>query len=341
MNLKKILSNRFIEKYAYMEIVHEWEDDFSEQLNIPIVSSGFVRPNYEKLIYNRVSSQLLNNFFLVGLLQKINQLFNSKNKSLYFDLYPVSTFLNSNSVRVNNIPIIIDFWKYENTDNFYNAYKNCKIVFITSLEVLNYLKRIGIKLDMYHLPVSLSDRYRSIPQFKRKKSIDIVLAGRRDKKLTAYLTLFCEKYKDVEYVFQVQRDGNIYYESNKRGIIGVVNSREEYLNLIGSGLISFYSTPGIDDGAIRTGGFNPVTPRYLELLAAKCFLLGRYPENEETDFFELQKVCPNIDNYEQFESILLSYLNKKNSIHDFDIYDSILNKHYTSNRITELLRVVN
>lgn len=70
MNLKKILSNRFIEKYAYMEIVHEWEDDFSEQLNIPIVSSGFVRPNYEKLIYNRVSSQLLNNFFLVGLLQK-------------------------------------------------------------------------------------------------------------------------------------------------------------------------------------------------------------------------------------------------------------------------------
>lgn len=35
---------------------------------------------------------------------------------MYFDLYPVSTFLNSNSVRVNNIPIIIDFWKYENTD---------------------------------------------------------------------------------------------------------------------------------------------------------------------------------------------------------------------------------
>ncbi len=48
-----------------------------------------------------------------------------------------------------------------------------------------------------------------------------------------------------------------------------------YINLLRASKISFYSTPGIDGGEKRTGGFNPVTPRYLELLSAQCQLLGK------------------------------------------------------------------
>jgi hypothetical protein len=107
------------------------------------------------------------------------------------------------------------------------------------------------------------------------------------------------------------------------------------MNLLRSSKISFYSTPGIDGGEIRTGGFNPVTPRYLELLSAQCLLLGKYPANEETNFYELEKVCPNIISYNHFELTLLKYLNQTDIA--FEEYNVILEKHYTSCR-SQLLK---
>lgn len=98
--------------------------------------------------------------------------------------------------------------------------------------------------------------------------------------------------------------------------------------------VSFYSTPGLDGGEKRTGGFNPVTPRFLELLSAQCRLLGRYPKNEKTDFYELPKVCPNVGSYDEFEATLLGYLNDTDT--SFAAHREVLDKHYTSRRAQEL-----
>ncbi|OON67485.1 hypothetical protein B0919_17790 [Hymenobacter sp. CRA2] len=133
-------------------------------------------------------------------------------------------------------------------------------------------------------------------------------------------------------------NGEFYYESNKNGIIGKFQSREKYLELLRASRISFYSTPGIDGGEVRTGGFNPVTPRYLELLSAQCRLIGKYPDNEETEFYELKKVCPSVGSYEEFEQVMLRYLNDDKP--SFDTHRAILDKHYTSCRATLLKEIL-
>jgi ribosome-binding protein aMBF1 (putative translation factor) len=64
--------------------------------------------------------------------------------------------------------------------------------------------------------------------------------------------------------------------------------------------------------------------------------MGRYPDTDETRFFEISKVCPNIDTYDNFEKVLDVYLNNKMEKHDFSEYEKILNQHYTSKRILKL-----
>lgn len=318
--------------------MYEWEDDISEISGISIEGFDTRRAFYERLLLNKFTLKIISRTVLTKIVQSIDRLKKRKFKALNFIIYPSTSFFGTVSTRVNVIPVIIDFWKMENLHQFYENYKNCEVIFISSLEVLEHLKRHKVSLNLHHLPLSLSDRFRYAAG--GEKTYDIVLAGRRNEVLSAYLHEFCIKHRDVEYLYQEQENGIIYYQSNKRGRLGSYQSREEYLGLINSAFISFYSTPGIDGGEERTGGFNPVTPRFLELLSAKCLLLGRYPDNEETNFFEVATVCPNINNYQEFEATLVKYFALRNSLIDFSHYKMILDKHYTSKRYQEILDVI-
>jgi hypothetical protein len=343
MKLADILSSRYFEKNPNHHLIYEWEEDFSSALSLPIVNA---KPLYRKAIYNRGTKELINNFG-ESALHKVNNIINlstlAKRQlgySFVFDLDVVTVPDFSTTSRA--IPLMIDFWKTVDLANFYKTYRNCKLILISSLEAFNYLKANNCPLPIEHLGLSLSDRYRLAEDTRYEKQYDILLAGRlnirTNQVLRDYLEEFIHKYPDTEYLCQQEINGEYYYVSNKRGTIGKFHTRQDYINLLRASKISFYSTPGLDGGEKRTGGFNPVTPRYLELLSAQCLLLGKYPKNEETDFYELPKVCPNISSYEEFETTLLGYLQQKNS--SFATHREILDKHYTSRRAQQLVEIL-
>ncbi len=338
MKISKILSCRSFETWVSYDLVFEWEDDFSCELQVPVINIPLVVEEsraqywYRKVFHNRYSHKLTNNLLSYSLKSFHRKLFPRKEFNLVFEL-GVNTDPSA-IISQESVPMIIDFWKHTDLDTFYNVYKNCKLVLISSLEVINYLKYNQCPLNIQHLPLSLPDRYAINALTTYEKRYDILFAGRPNTVLLNYMQEFAEKFPEIEYLRQENIGDELYYVSNKRGIVGKFHSRKEYIELLRASRISFYSTPGIDGGEKRTGGFNPVTPRFLELLSAQCLLLGRYSENEETAFYELDKVCPHIETYIQFENALLAYL--MHPLVPLPKYTSILQKHYTSCRVKQL-----
>ena len=343
MRITAILSTRSYLNAPLYHLIYEWEDDLAERLAIPILDS---LPLFRKLLINRFSRKLLTGAggnildSANNLIETANVFRPSNGYYLAFEL-GVNTMPNF-STSSKAIPALIDLWKQTDLAAFERIYQRCPLVLISSLEAVEYLKSKDCQLNIAHFPLSLSDRYKAAPGVLYKKEYDILLAGRLDIRtsqiLRDYLQIFVEKYPDVEFLYQQEVDGEFYYSSSKRGVIGKFQSREDYIKLLRASKISFYSTPGMDGGDKRTGGFNPVTPRYLELLSAQCLLLGRYPDNEETRFYELNKVCPNVTSYAQFEAIMLHYLKQESA--PLDLYRSILEKHYTSCRAAQLQDLV-
>lgn len=335
MKISKILSCRSFETWVSYDLVFEWEDDFSRELQVPVVNIPLIVVEsraqywYRRIFHNRYSHKLTDKMLSYSLHKN---LFPPKKYNLVFEL-GVNTD-SSSAISQESVPIIIDFWKHNNLDSFYNIYKNCKLVLVSSLEVMNYLKRNKCPLNIQHLPLSLPDRYEINASIIYEKKYDILFAGRPNAVLLSYMHEFAEKHPEIEYLRPENIDNELYYVSNKRGIIGKFHNRKEYIGLLRASKISFYSTPGIDGGEKRTGGFNPVTPRFLELLSAQCLLLGRYPQNEETAFYELDKVCPHIETYAQFENALQAHLARPSV--PLSKYISILKKHYTSCRTKQL-----
>lgn len=338
MRIAAILSSRSFEQNPSYQLIFEWEEDLGYNLGVPVLDA---KPLYRKILINRVTKQIMNKMgtdAITGLNNLIER-FSARRRSglnLIFELY-VATEPNFTTSGVA-VPLLVDFWKHTNLPEFYYTYRGCKLVLVSSLEAFNFLKENNCPLPIEHLGLSLSDRYRLEPGEKYHKEYDVLLAGRlnirTNQRLRDYLEIYLQKYPETEYLYQQEIGGEFYYVSNKRGTIGKFQTREDYMRLLRASKVSFYSTPGLDGGEKRTGGFNPVTPRYLELLSAQCLLLGRYPDNDETEFYELKRVCPNIVNYEEFEHTMRGYLQNKNP--DFTVHREILDKHYTSCRAQQL-----
>jgi len=208
---------------------------------------------------------------------------------------------------------------------------------VSSLEAYNYLKKEQIPLNIAHFPLSLSDIYKLTKEIRFEKKYDLLVAGRENPVLDAYLSTYVSKYPDFEYIFRKMEGGKFIYHSNKTGAIGEFGTREEFLKLLRTSKCAFYSTPGIDGDEARTCGFSPVTPRFFEFIAVKCFIIARYPDNDETRFFECNSITPNIESYEKFEKTLNGYLASKDIP---DSYIPYLDKQYTSERITLLKKIL-
>ena len=339
MNISGILSTRSYLKNSFYHLVYEWENDLAASLTVPILNAI---PTFRKLFINRVSRKLL-----VGISR--NALATANNVVEAVNVFrPTKGYYLAFEMGVNKgpnfstsskaIPAFIDLWKQTDLAALQRTYQACPLVLVSSLEALEYLNTQNCQLNIAHFALSLSDRYRAAQGHKYEKKYDIVLAGRTNSVLSGYLDIFSKQYPAVEIVRQQEINGTLTYVSNRRGEIGRFDSREEYIQLLRAAKVSFYSTPGIDGGEKRTGGFNPVTPRYLELLSAQCLILGRYPDNEETRFYELDKVCPNVNSYEQFETLLKGYLTA--DIVPLAVYENILKQHYTSCRARQLSALV-
>lgn len=345
MKITNIISTRTRAKEPSFDLIYEWEDDLSQILSLPIYNPWSSK--YRIAYIHRYSKRVLS---ILG--RTVTELFNNAiernnqyilgrdDYSLVFELYTELEPHFSNSSK--SIPVLVDYWKNVDLKSLYKAYKNCKLVLVTNLEAVNYLNSKKCPLNIVHFPLSLSDRYKLNENIIYEKKYDILLAGRlnirTNQVLRNYLDEFIIKYPGFTFLYQKEIDNEFYYVSNHGELIGKFQTRQDYINLLRASKVSFYSTPGIDGGEKRTGGFNPVTPRYLELLSAQCLLLGKYPKNDDTDYYELEKVCPNITSYEHFEQTLLQYLNTEKP--SFEVHRAILSKHYTSCRAKLLMDII-
>lgn len=342
MNISAILTSRAFEHNPSYQLIFEWEEDLGNDLGVPVLDA---KPLHRKLLINRATKQVaakLGRHALKGLNNAVEyySAWHRPGLNLVYELYVATepNFTTSSQA----VPILVDFWKHTDLPSFYRTYRDCPLVLVSSLEALNFLKKNNCPLPIEHLGLSLSDRYRLEPGVTYQKEYDILLAGRlnirTNQRLRDYLETYVQKYPATEYLYQQELDGEYYYMSNKRGMIGKFQTREDYMRLLRASRVSFYSTPGLDGGEKRTGGFNPVTPRYLELLSAQCQLIGKYPKNEETEFYELPRVCPNVNSYEEFETTMLGYLSQKEPL--FEVHREILDKHYTSCRAQQLQNIL-
>lgn len=323
--IKCILSERKISKFHSRDIVYEWEDEISSILNLEIcttkLSNGFfarILNNIDKFIFNGKLTSLYYNYLFEQ----------RRGNYLFYEMNPRYFYSYSNSKYA--IPIIIDFWDRDKIDKFKKYYSSSKFLLITSTEVIDFLRSEMVDVQLIHFPMALPTKYKLDPNFKPIKKYDLVLAGRINKQLKEYLDIYIKQNPNFEYLYQTKINGQYCYASNLNGIVGYFNSREEYWELLKQAKVAFYATPGIDGGEMRTNNFNPVTPRFFELLAAGCHVIARYPNNSETEFFRIKDICKSIENYEQFKYEFELALNSEPPIKKYSEY---LSNHYLENRI--------
>jgi hypothetical protein len=235
------------------------------------------------------------------------------------------------------IPVIIDFFvSPPYLPPFYENYKEYDLVLISNYDAYNQLKKANAPLNIVHFPLSLSDIYRLTENTRFEKKYNLLVAGRENPVLADYLKLYLSKNPDFDYVYRKLEDGKFFYFSNKTGLIGEFGTRNEFIQLIRASKCAFYATPGMDGGDTRTKGFNPLTPRFFEFMAAKCFIIARYPNNDDTRFFEINSIMPSIGSYEEFENALNKYRKETDTPQEYIPY---LQKHYTSERV-KLLKTI-
>ena len=190
-------------------------------------------------------------------------------------------------------------------------------------EVYEYLLAKNTRLNIRHLALSLSDRYKITSNTCYEKKYDVILIGRQNPVLKDFLDQYKKTHPDL----------TIFIPSKQE-----LASRDGYLDSMKKSRIALYATPGIDGGEKRTNGFSQVTPRFLEMVASGCNIIARYKTNADTDYYELEKFCQSINTYEEFEKEMDKCRIKGP---DMTFYSSYLKKHYTSKRVEELQVILN
>lgn len=319
MKLTSIISQRKSQHWPSWDLVYEWEDIFARTLNLSILDE---KPPLKHRI-NIILSRLLS----------------FKDKSFIFEMGPFHNNRYDNNQKV--IPCIIDFFlKDDILPYFIEVYKKNPIVLISSKEVLDHLiqKEVDKHINIGHLPLSISDKYKIDGNTKFEKKYDLILMGRQNPVLEEYLKTYIKDHKDFIYVYRILKNDEFMYYSSNGECLGNINTRDKYMELMRMGKCGLYATPGIDGGEKRTNGFNQVTPRFLELIACGCHVIARYKKNPDTDFYEIEKFSNNIESYQEFEKAL-DYA-RSNEV-NMSFYSNYLAKHYTSERVKQLQDLIN
>ncbi len=324
MKIEQILTKRnWQHNYAY-DLVYEWEDVFASTLQLPLVDE----------------KELINNRY-VKLIPLLSTALQTNKVSFAFEMESIGCHWFTNRKK-NIIPFIIDYYPQEKGiygyDMFNFLYKKHPAVFVSSAEVYEHLKSLGdkIKVNIYHVGLSLSDKYRLAPNASFNKKYDLVLFGRQSPVLMGYLEQYKKNHQDFIYVYNKRINGQLLYYTSNGELLDDVNTRGKYMGLMKNAKCAFYTTPGIDSEKV-THGFNQITPRFLELLSCGCHIIARYVDNADARFYEIDQFCKSIDNYSQF-SQALDYA--RNNDVDIQKYASYLEKHYTSVRANQIKEIL-
>lgn len=319
MRIRQILTNRSVSNGKDYGIVNEWEDIFSEMLNVPLYYDNWKRR--DKTIFWKIP--WLASFFQTNL------------PTFAYVMLPIASPYGNN--KKNIIPCMIDFFCRDKNElqQFYKRYDKNPVVLISSREAYDYLVSVKCPLNIRHLALSISDKYCIDDKTTFEKRYDVVMLGRQNKVLQEFLNEYSERHKELTYVYGKKEGRNFRYYDQDGLDLGTMSSRDDYMNLMKMSRIGMYATPAMDGGRTDTNGFDQVTPRFLEYIVSGCHVLSRYHKNSDTEFYELDKMSTRIDTYEQFEKAMDEMRYKEV---DVARYAKYLANHYTSVRVHTLLK---
>ena len=328
MKIERILTNRrYLHEY-YWQIVYEWEDCLSKQLKAPLLHNLFASCHI-RWLWGKITGAEAT----VPTTSKL---------ALAFVMRPY--YLDDNIAgKKNIIPAIIDYWLQSDADVkvFEEKYRNNPAVLISSKQAFDFLKSKQVDVNLFHWPLSLPDKYAFQPH---EKQYDCVLAGRPSTVLKQWMLRYSENHPDFTYVYNDRVAGRnmLNYVTSKGEVIGnSFSSRQTFFELLQLSRVGLYSTPSIDKdkqlfNGLDSNGYDQVTPRLFEYIAAGCHVLARYPSNSDTEFFNLSSIAPHISTYEEFESRM--NFARTNPV-DSRTYTEWLSHHYTSVR-AKMLEVI-
>lgn len=318
MQISQIISNRRIDPHHANDLVYEWEDDLCQYFGV-------------ELFYNhKIKNERYSKFIplLLNWLQTYKPAFT----------YEMCTYRHNGNNKRNIVPCLIDFYLRSpwQVRLWYAQYWRNPAICVSSREVYEYLTQTLGFSKIHHLPLSISDRYRITPDTRFDKRYDLFIAGRQSSVLTDFLNRYIASHPDTTFIRREMRDGCSVYVDNTGATVSPTDTREIYMHLLRQARACLYSTPGMDDTR-RTNGFSQVTPRFLEIIAAGCHPLLRYPDNADTGFYSLADFCPNLDTYEQFEQAMDNARREPVDMHQYSNY---LQAHYTSQVAKQLEQLV-
>jgi len=305
--LGSIITTRYDTCWPSLQLIHEWEDVFSANLKLPFVP------------------YTLDNMYTLA----------KRSGSYDLAFVPVFRHIECYLPNTNTIPILVDCWR-QDIDRFEELCSGFPLVYVTSLEAYREIMALGFSGNLLYMPLSISDSQRcmALPE----KRIDVIQYGRRNPVLDGWMHRYLIKYPTVSYVTtDYDEVGKVKIISNHHGVIGDCPDRQTLMNALGMARVSLVSSPGMDNSK-DTGGYNPVAPRFFEGAAKYCYMLGRYPKNEEFVYCGVDDVCECVEEYDQFEDRLNGMLTKR--FDRFDEYRLFLNMHVTSRRVATFLRDV-
>lgn len=312
-----VISQRAYEHWPSYDLIYEWEDEL-------------IRQNPQLRLYKEHEILYRDKHLFRFMEKKLhinpNQWLTCQHKCFHFDMNPrlTDSYMNTE----NHSVCIIDFYLREGQLNaFYKSYKKVDRVFVSSREIYDFLLRNNPEREVLHMPLTLPDKYRLNPNTHMEKTFDLVLIGRQNSVLLAWLKEY-EKNHSITYVYRGKISaGKFPYYTNHGEYVGNILSRKDYFDLMKKSKIAFYATPGMDEGENRTNGFSQVTPRFLEELSCGCNVISRFRENSDTDYFELNKMSTRVESYKGFVTAMQRALE---TAPDLEKYARYLEKHYTS-----------
>lgn len=315
-------------KYCF-DIVFEWEDILAQRLGIKIITRRTAEFGFDekcRKIYKYIPIPLY----------RIFNLFDKKRGKAVFMFDGATKRQDGIYNHKRYIPCLIDYFLDETGYSlFLKAYSRNQMVLVSSREVYNYLKRKNCPLKIYHFPLSLPDNFKAPDKIEKK--YDLVMFARQNPLLVEYINRYEKEHPDFILVRRKYEEGHyIYYLSSNGDVVSICDTREEYFNLVMSSRIAVYTTPGMDETRTDANGWNQVTPHFLEEVAGMCHIIARYPQNDDTEWYEMNEICKCVESYEEFSNLVDRY--RKEEV-DVEKYEKYLKKHYTSARV-ELLREI-
>jgi hypothetical protein len=327
MTVSGLYTTRDERQPFFWDIVFEWEDIFARELNIPLVHIG---KRYNDIYKPSLIRKVLNR---LGYYPLRDRLLPKGETFLAFHIGPPGVY--SFHSGLNVISLIIDFWKHEDVDRFERIFSHSRAVFVSSREVYIYLKDRGVKLNLFFLPLSLPDHYLNA-DLQGVRDIDVIQIGRQNSQLTNFMTQLMKDHPEIHYVWAEGKSGSNRMVSNQRGALGELSSRDAFMSLLSRSKVSLLSAPGMDNDLERTGGFSPVTPRFLESAACGCQLIGIFPDNADFREWKISEICRTFAGYAEFKSLVLESL----GLYYPRKYPAFLDRNISSKRARELKQIL-